>query len=44
MTRWGVIYTHGIAGLVGGLLVGIFADPRMIEDYGPHGSITSTIR
>jgi ammonium transporter, Amt family len=25
----GVIYTHGIAGLCGGLLVGIFADPLM---------------
>ena len=25
----GVIYTHGIAGLSGGLLVGIFADPHM---------------
>lgn len=26
----GVVYTHGIAGLAGGLLVGIFADPSMI--------------
>jgi Amt family ammonium transporter len=26
----GVVYTHGFAGLVGGLLVGVFADPRMI--------------
>jgi Amt family ammonium transporter len=25
----GVVYTHGIAGLSGGLLVGIFADPHM---------------
>ena len=25
----GVIYTHGVAGLVGGLLVGVFADPNM---------------
>jgi Amt family ammonium transporter len=25
----GVIYTHGFAGLAGGLLVGIFADPNM---------------
>ena len=24
----GVIYTHGIAGLAGGLLVGVFADPH----------------
>lgn len=29
----GVIYTHGIAGLFGGLLLGIFADPNMIQ-YG----------
>jgi Amt family ammonium transporter len=26
----GVIYTHGFAGLLGGLLTGIFADPNMI--------------
>jgi Amt family ammonium transporter len=26
----GVVYTHGFAGLTGGLLVGIFADPHMI--------------
>jgi ammonium transporter, Amt family len=32
----GVIYTHGIAGLVGGLLVGFLADPQMIE-YGATG-------
>lgn len=29
----GVIYTHGIAGLLGGLMVGVFADPNMLE-YG----------
>jgi len=29
----GVIYTHGIAGLLGGLLLGIFGDPNMVE-YG----------
>jgi ammonium transporter, Amt family len=29
----GVIYTHGIAGFFGGLMVGLFADPNMIE-YG----------
>jgi ammonium transporter, Amt family len=29
----GVVYTHGIAGLFGGLLLGIFGDPNMIE-YG----------
>ena len=26
----GVVYTHGFAGLAGGLLVGVFADPQMI--------------
>jgi Amt family ammonium transporter len=32
----GVIYTHGFAGLAGGLLTGIFADPHM----GPFDGIT----
>ncbi|MEI7479470.1 MAG: ammonium transporter [Actinomycetes bacterium] len=32
----GVIYTHGIAGLLGGLMVGIFADPKMTH-YGVTG-------
>lgn len=34
----GVFHTHGVAGLMGGLLVGVFADPKMIE-YGTivHG-------
>ena len=32
----GVIYTHGIAGLLGGLLVGLLADPGMIM-YGVGG-------
>ena len=35
---FGVIYTHGIAGLLGGLMVGLFADPKMIE-YGVAGKI-----
>ena len=29
----GVIYTHGFAGLAGGLLTGIFADPNMAVAY-----------
>ena len=29
----GVVYTHGIAGFMGGMLLGIFGDPNMIE-YG----------
>jgi Amt family ammonium transporter len=33
----GVVYTHGIAGLVGGLLVGILADPSMTQ-YGVPGA------
>src|ERR1700689_2011406 len=32
----GVVYTHGFAGLTGGLLVGILADPNMVE-YGIKG-------
>jgi Amt family ammonium transporter len=34
----GVIYTHGIAGLVGGLLVGFLADPGIVEYPGIHGA------
>jgi Amt family ammonium transporter len=30
----GVVYTHGIAGLGGGLMVGLLADPKMIEYLG----------
>jgi Amt family ammonium transporter len=33
----GVVYTHGFAGLAGGLLVGIFADPHIVEYIG-HGA------
>jgi len=33
----GVVYTHGFAGLVGGLLVGILADPSMTM-YGVTGA------
>ncbi|HVA59201.1 MAG TPA: ammonium transporter [Mycobacteriales bacterium] len=36
----GVVYTHGIAGLAGGLLLGIFGDPNMLE-YG-CGSLDTT--
>ena len=27
----GVVYTHGIAGFLGGMLLGIFGDPNMVE-------------
>jgi Amt family ammonium transporter len=30
----GVVYTHGIAGLAGGLMVGLLADPKMIVYVG----------
>jgi ammonium transporter, Amt family len=36
----GVIYTHGIAGLTGGLLVGVFADPHVVEYIGAGGGAT----
>ncbi|HXC77118.1 MAG TPA: ammonium transporter [Candidatus Acidoferrum sp.] len=36
----GVIYTHGIAGLAGGLMVGLFADPGMIQQG--CGSLTTS--
>ena len=40
----GVIYTHGFAGLAGGLLVGVFADPNMALFYktGPHGHLIAS--
>jgi ammonium transporter, Amt family len=40
----GVVYTHGIAGLLGGLLVGLLADPNMIEyiGVGKNSSISGT--
>ena len=34
----GVIYTHAIAGLCGGLMVGLFADPSLVEYIGVHGA------
>jgi Amt family ammonium transporter len=34
----GVIYTHGVAGLCGGLLVGVLADPHIIEYIGTKGT------
>jgi Amt family ammonium transporter len=38
----GVVYTHGIAGLLGGLLVGFLADPGMIQ-YGVTGKVYAAI-
>jgi Amt family ammonium transporter len=39
----GVIYTHGAAGLSGGLLTGIFADPQMALGYktSSHGLVAT---
>jgi Amt family ammonium transporter len=37
----GVVYTHGLAGLCGGLLVGIFADPNIIEYVSSNGTPVS---
>ncbi len=42
----GVIYTHGIAGFMGGMLLGIFGDPNMVE-YGcgtldKYGQVVNT--
>jgi Amt family ammonium transporter len=34
----GVVYTHGLAGLCGGLLVGLFADPAMIVYQNSNGA------
>jgi Amt family ammonium transporter len=33
----GVVYTHGIAGLLGGLMVGLLADPKMIMYFDKTG-------
>ena len=37
----GVFHTHGVAGLAGGLLVGLFADPAMAIYYNKDGSVVS---
>jgi Amt family ammonium transporter len=37
----GVVYTHGIAGLFGGLLTGLLADPHMIVYLGLGNSASS---
>jgi Amt family ammonium transporter len=39
----GVIYTHGFAGFAGGLLTGVFANPHMIEAFGPGGGTKGDI-
>ena len=36
----GVVYTHGLAGLIGGLSVGLLADPHMMMYLGASGTAT----
>ncbi len=40
---FGVVHTHGVAGLFGGLMVGLFGNPAMVEYYthDPKGSVVS---
>ncbi len=42
----GVIYTHGIAGFFGGMLLGIFGDPNTLElgcgNLNASGQVVST--
>lgn len=40
----GVVHTHGVAGLMGGLMVGVFADPNIIEyPAGSTGGAASSV-
>ena len=39
----GVVHTHGIAGLTGGLLLGVFADPSVVEYQSPKFSIAGAL-
>jgi Amt family ammonium transporter len=36
----GVIHTHGVAGLAGGLLVGVLADPHVVEYLGNGADVS----
>jgi ammonium transporter, Amt family len=38
----GVVHTHGVAGLCGGLLVGFFADPNIIVYVGENGAANAS--
>ncbi len=40
----GVVYTHGIAGLMGGLMTGLFADPKMIVYLGSGKTAASSVK
>ncbi|MGC8626123.1 MAG: ammonium transporter [Acidimicrobiales bacterium] len=37
----GIVYTHGIAGFLGGLMVGVFADPSVVVYHSLNGSPVS---
>jgi len=39
----GVVWTHGLAGLIGGLMVGLVADPKMIEYLGVGSSSSFSV-
>jgi ammonium transporter, Amt family len=39
----GVVHTHGVAGLVGGLLVGVLADPNVIEYLGNGKDVADVV-
>src|ERR1700742_4099181 len=39
----GVVHTHGVAGLIGGLLVGVLADPRVVIYPGGDGGTDATV-
>ncbi|EQD80806.1 ammonium transporter, partial [mine drainage metagenome] len=39
----GVVHTHGVAGLTGGILTGVFADPRVVEYIGQHAAPNSAV-
>ncbi|MDA8081086.1 MAG: ammonium transporter [Actinomycetota bacterium] len=40
----GVVYTHGIAGLMGGLMTGLFADPKMIVYLGSGKTAAASVK
>ncbi len=40
----GVVHTHGVAGLMGGLLTGLFADPKMIVYLGLGKASNVTVK
>lgn len=39
----GVVHTHGVAGLTGGILLGVFADPSVVEYQKPAFSVSGAL-